>query len=283
MTSYRGKHYDVQTRPIEIRFRTSIDGVDWKDVGSGPVYSGGATEASFEFDRQGALWAITRNEDGDATGFGSHVASADPATPGAWRFPDHSDPSRFDSPRLFRHGRDIYLVARRDLGPPAGTRFEAAPGELRKLLVWASYSLQPKRTALYRLDPVARRFELVLDLPSAGDTAFPSIVRLSPDEFLVANYSSAFRHANRTWLWGQLNGTGIYFVRLRFERLATNGRPVSPSGSEASATAAGPARRSLARRRLRRGLAGARTSPGGWRASGRCRSVPSSSSGAGAV
>jgi hypothetical protein len=240
MTSYRGKRYDVQTRPIEISFRTSIDGVDWTEVGPGPVYRGGATEASFEFDRQGALWAITRNEDGDATGFGSHVASAEPTTPGVWRFPDRSNPSRFDSPRLFRHGRDIYLVARRDLGPPAGTRFEALGGEWRKLLVWVSYSLQPKRTALYRLDPVARRFELVLDLPSAGDTAFPSVVRLSPDEFLVANYSSAFRHADRTWLWGQLNGTGIYFVRLRFEPLAANGRPDSPSGSEASATAAGP-------------------------------------------
>jgi MYXO-CTERM domain-containing protein len=45
------------------------------------------------------------------------------------------------------------------------------------------------------------------------------VVRLSPHEFLVANYSSAFRHEDRSWLWGQLNGTGIYFVRLRFEPL----------------------------------------------------------------
>jgi hypothetical protein len=241
MTSYRGKHYDMETPAIDIRFRTSTDGLDWKDVGTGPVYRGGATEASFEFDRAGTLWAITRNEDGDATGFGSLVATAEPATPGTWRFPDRSNPSRFDSPRLFRHGQDIYLVARRDLGPPAGTRFAGAPGVTRKLLVWASYSLQPKRTALYRLDPTSRRFDLVLDLPSAGDTAFPSIVRLSADEFLVANYSSAFRHADRTWLWGQLNGTGIYFVRLRFERVFANGRPVSPSGSIASATPVGPA------------------------------------------
>ena len=226
MTSYRGKHYDLRTKAIDVHFRTSLDGVDWKDVGVGPVYRGGATEASFEFDRQGALWAITRNEDGDATGFGSHVASAEAGTLGTWRFPDRSNPSRFDSPRLFRHGRDIYLVARRDLGPPVGSRFESAPGAMRKLLIWASYSLQPKRTALYRLDPAARRFDLVLDLPSAGDTAFPSVVRLSPHEFLVANYSSAFRHEKRTWMWGQLNGTGIYFVRLRFE-------PVAPPGHAA--------------------------------------------------
>jgi hypothetical protein len=108
-------------------------------------------------------------------------------------------------------------VARRDLGTPPGERFTSVPGEMRKLLIWTSYSVQPKRTALYRLDPATRRFEPLLDLPSAGDTAFPSVARLSPHEFLIANYSSAFEHGNRSWLWGQLNGTGIYLVRLRFE------------------------------------------------------------------
>ena len=229
MTSYRGKRYELRSRPVEMRFQTSTDGVDWTDVADGPVYRGGATESSFEFDREDRLWAITRNEDGDATGFGSHVVTAGPATPGEWSFPDRSDPSKYDSPRLFRHGNDVYLLARRDLGPPPGARFEAVPAGLRRLLVWASYSLQPKRTALYRLDPVKRRFEVVLDLPSAGDTAFPSVVRLSPHEFLVANYSSAFRHEDRSWLWGQLNGTGIYFVRLRFEPLGA-GTLVAASG-----------------------------------------------------
>lgn len=239
MTSYRGKHYDLGTPSIDIRFRSSVDGLAWQDVGSGSVYRGGATEASFEFDRRGALWAITRNEDGDATGFGSQVASAEPGAPGSWRFPAHSNPSRFDSPRLFRHGQQIYLLARRDLGPPAGARFPSLSGEFRKLLVWASYSLQPKRTALYRLDPASRRFDLVCDLPSAGDTAFPSIVRLSAHEFLIANYSSAFHHADRSWIWGQLNGTGIYFVRLRFEPVATRGRPGPAATTVAQASEAG--------------------------------------------
>jgi hypothetical protein len=231
MTSYRNKRYDLQTRPVEIRFQTSTDGLDWQDVGEGPVYRGGATETSFEFDRGGSLWAITRNEDGDESGFGSHVVSAEAGTPSAWRFPKRSDPGKFDSPRLFRHGRDIFLVARRDLGPPFGTRFASLSGGTRQLFAWASYSLQPKRTALYRLDPMARRFEPVVDLPSAGDTAFPSVVRLSPHEFLIANYSSAFRHKDRSWFWGQLNSTGIYFVRVRFE-------PLRPSDDEQPATGA---------------------------------------------
>jgi hypothetical protein len=219
MTSYRNKRYEVRTRPVEIRFQTSTDGLDWTDVGEGPVYRGGATETSFEFDRGGSLWAITRNEDGDESGFGSHVVSAEAGTLGVWRFPKRSDPQKFDSPRLFRHGAEIYLVARRDLGPPFGMRFASLSGGTRRLFAWASYSLQPKRTALYRLDPQARRFEPIVDLPSAGDTAFPSVVRLSPHEFLIANYSSAFRHKERSWFWGQLNSTGIYFLRVRFEPL----------------------------------------------------------------
>jgi len=224
MTSYRHKRYEAAARPVTIHFQTSTDGLDWSEVGSGPVYRGGASETSFEFDQGGRLWAITRNEDGDETGFGSHVASAEPSSLGEWSFPARSDSAKFDSPRMFRHGRDIYLVARRHIGPAFGTRFPSYSGGTRKVLEWVSYSLQPKRTALYRLDPVARRFEAVLDLPSAGDTAFPSIVRLSAHEFVVANYSSAFRHRNRSWFWGQLNGTGIYFVRLRFEPVGAGER-----------------------------------------------------------
>jgi hypothetical protein len=243
MTSYQGKHYDVVTRPITMRFRSSLDGVRWRDVGDGPVYRGGATESSFEFDRQGVLWAVTRNEDGDATGFGSQVASAAPGAPGAWTFPARSNPLRYDSPRVFRHGDDIYLVARRNVGAAPGERFPSVPGELRKLFIWASYSLQPKRTALYRLDRAARRFEPLLDLPSAGDTAFPSIVRLSAHEFLIANYSSAFHDRDRTWLWGQIHGTGIYFVRLRFERSdsPSGDRPGESADDGAVADGLGPA------------------------------------------
>jgi hypothetical protein len=149
---------------------------------------------------------------------------------------------KFDSPRLFRHGGEIFLVARRHLGPPFGSRFPSLSGGPRRLLEWASYSVQPKRTAIYWLDRTASRVETVVDLPSAGDTAFPSIVRLSPHEFLIANYSSAFRHSDRSWLWGQLNGTGIYFVRVRFEPQGVRDAAAAPFVVPAvpSAAASGP-------------------------------------------
>jgi hypothetical protein len=218
VTSYGGKHYRVTPGQIAARFRSSSDGVNWTDVGRAnvPVYRGGVSEISFEFEPSGRLWAVTRNEDGDGSGFGSHVVTAPPEAPGAWQFPARSAPERYDSPRLFRHGRDLYLVARRDLGPPIGTRWERVPDLFRKLFIWQTYWLRPKRTTLYRLDTEARRIVPLLDLPSAGDTAFPSVARLGPDDFLIANYTSDLSQADETWLSGQLRPTKIYFVLLRF-------------------------------------------------------------------
>src|SRR5262249_6338621 len=156
-----------------------------------------------------------RNEDGDATGFGSHVVTAPPDRPGAWLFPSRSQPDRYDSPRLFRHGSDIYLIARRDLGPSAiGTTWARMPDLVRKLFVWQTYWLRPKRTALYWLDPASRRLVPLLDLPSAGDTAFPSVVRLGPHDYLVANYTSPLSEGDECWLAGQVRETRIYFLLL---------------------------------------------------------------------
>ena len=202
---------------MELRFRTSTDGLRWTDVGEGPVYRGGVSEAAFEFEPGGRLWAVTRNEDGDPTGFGSHVVTAAAGRLGRWTFPPRADPNRYDSPRMFRHGRELYVVARRDLGEiPIGSRWSALPNTLRKLLLWPAYSLRPKRTALYRLDRASRMLVPLLDLPSAGDTAFPSVARLGPHTFLIANYTSSLSGGNVSWLRGQLDQTGIYLVTLRF-------------------------------------------------------------------
>ena len=234
-TSYEGKHYSVRESPVSVRFRTSTDGLDWSDVGPPAVYRGGVSEVSFEFEPGGRLWAVTRNEDGDETGFGSHVATAPPGRPGEWAFPPQAAPDRYDSPRMFRHGKDVYVVARRDLGPPIGARWKELPVTLRKLLLWPTYSLRPKRTALYRLDPAARRLVPLLDLPSASDTAFPSVARVTAHTYLIANYSSPVTDADQSWLRGQLRRTGIYFVMLRFV-------PRRPGAVPAAAVALVPAR-----------------------------------------
>jgi hypothetical protein len=58
-----------------------------------------------------------RNEDGDSSGFGSRVAFAPAGDLANWKlYPSNrSDPWIYESPRMFTHENEVYLVARRDL------------------------------------------------------------------------------------------------------------------------------------------------------------------------
>jgi hypothetical protein len=209
MTSYAGEHYTGGENPtIELYFSRSLDGRQWEPVGTEPtVYTGGVSEAAFEFDAAGDLWAVTRNEDGDASGFGAHLCTAPSDQLGQWDCPEQSDPERYDSPEMFRHGDDLYLVARRDIGGPYGPA-----GNI------VAYSFRPKRTALYQIHTDERRIEHLFDFPSAGDTAFPAIRRYSAHEFYLANYTSPIDDPDITWIEGQTSdrGTQIYLTRLFF-------------------------------------------------------------------
>ncbi|MBI3554639.1 MAG: hypothetical protein HY074_00065 [Deltaproteobacteria bacterium] len=222
MTSYMGAHYSG-SGGVDVFFQTSDDGWNWKPVDPNhPVsYHGGVSEVAFDFDQAGNLWGVTRNEDGDDTGFGSHVAFASAANVANWSTPAKSNPNRYDSPRMLRHGKDLYLVARRDIGGPfdKGSRF--LPQSLRKYVLWLKYWFRPKRTALYKIDTEHHHVAHVMDLPGDGDTAFPSILRLDADTFLVANYTSPLNYPNRSWYKGQTSkqGTQIYFMMLRFAAL----------------------------------------------------------------
>jgi hypothetical protein len=221
MTSYRGGVYGLRQSDIALRFRTSTDGVRWEDLPAegAAVYHGGVSEAAFEFDDRGRLWAVTRNERGDESGFGSHLVTAAAETPWRWTFPERSSPERHDSPRLFRYGKDLYLIARRDPVAVFDWGGPSWPRLFHRLILLASYSLRPKRTSLYRIDTETRQIQPLLDLPGVGDTAFPSVVRTGPHELLVANYTSPRLLSGAPWIAGQLfpAGTAIYLVKLRFE------------------------------------------------------------------
>jgi hypothetical protein len=209
LTSYAGGHYQGGAgAPLEARFRSSEDGLVWSPVGeTATVYTGGVSEVAFEFEEDGDLWALTRNEDCDDSGCGSHVCWADGDALGVWECPAEADPRRFDSPELFRHGSTVYAVARRNLGEPFGPE-----GDLLK------YSLSGKRTALYRIDASTRTLVHLMDLPGAGDTAFPSVRGTGPDSFLLANYTSPLEDPDISWLDGQISplGTQIYLLDLDF-------------------------------------------------------------------
>lgn len=222
ITSYLGTHYDLdKPGKIDLLFRTSSDGLSWKPVDPArpAVYRGGVSEAAFEFDEQGGLWAITRNEDGDSSGFGSHLCHAPAADLARWDCPKKSDPERYDSPWMLRHGKELYLVARRDLGGPFDQGQTSLPFAQQKKTYLSAYSTRPKRTALYRIDRQRRKVVHLLDLPSAGDTAFPSVRRTGAHSFIIANYTSPLDKPNISWLAAQASprGTQIYLMDLTFE------------------------------------------------------------------
>lgn len=217
-TSYKGAHYEFGNVPdIAARFTRSTDGLTWSPVkGDGAVYRGGVSEMAFEFDEDGSLWAVTRNEDGDLTGFGSHVCTAPKSDLGEWTCSEKSSPERYDSPKMLRHGKDIYLVARRDVGGP----FDQLRSELsfadKQTFYNAAYWGRAKRTALYKIDKVNKKVEWLQDLPSCGDTSFPAIARLDAHRFLIANYTSPLDDLEISWVKGQTQdkGTRIYLTTL---------------------------------------------------------------------
>ena len=131
-TSYMGDHYGSgETSDVSVFFKQSTDGTTWTNVGGREhVYFGGVSEVAFDFDRDGRLWAVTRNEDGDGTGFGSHVCTAPP-----------DDLSNWDCPTVNRSG-SLRLAG-------------DVPPRRRSLPAGAARRRRPLRRA--RRHPLARR------------------------------------------------------------------------------------------------------------------------------
>ena len=206
MTTYTGEHYANGT--VEVQFWESDDAKDWVKVNQKDhVYSGGVSEVAFEFDMDGNLWAVGRNEDGDDTGAGTQLCHAKASDLSTWMCLSESLPERTDSPELFRHGKDIYLLARRDIGGPFGP-----DGDL------IAYSSRPKAFSIYQLDTENWDIIWLQDLPGVGDTAFPSVRRLSANAFIFANYTSPLDNPDISWFNAQTSplGTQIYLGQLNF-------------------------------------------------------------------
>ncbi len=206
MTTYDGAHYG--DGDVYVRFWSSEDGRNWELVdGVDHVYAGGVSEVAFEFDAEGNLWAIGRNEDVDITGAGTQICSAPASALADWTCLEESDPNRYDSPELFRHGNELYLLARRDIDGPYGPE-----GDL------IAYSMRPKAFSLYQLDTENMSVLWLQDLPGVGDTAFPSVRRLNEHTFRFANYTSPLDDPEISWFAAQTSplGSQIYMMDIEF-------------------------------------------------------------------
>jgi hypothetical protein len=212
--------YDLGRPHLRVELWRSSDGRSWRpfDPARPAVYEGGGSEADCVLGDDGSLYGVIRNEAGDRSGWGSLVCRAPAGDLANWSC--RPDRRKYDSPFLFWHDGEAWLVARRNLRGDGDYDLGRGPGRLLRT-VWnqVHYSLAPKRTALWRYVREEDRIAFVLDLPSRGDCCFPAVLEGSaPGELVVYDYSSDLEGPDLPWLRGQRGETSIYRHVLHFAR-----------------------------------------------------------------
>ncbi len=217
--------YDFNGQPIEIRYLTTTDGVTMTPLWPAtPVaLSGGSSETDFATLDDGTVVSVSRNEAGDDEhGFGSVICRAEASAPGS--FHCNTDKRKFDSPLVFQNGDDIYLVARRNMTPSGDYDLGLGllPLEAQATTYEVAYSSTPKRCSIWKVDPDALTVTWLQDLPSRGDTCFPSMI-MGDHKVTLYNYTSPLADAldcpswpntcaDPSWIEGQLFPTEIYRI-----------------------------------------------------------------------
>jgi hypothetical protein len=69
------------------------------------------------------------------------------------------------------------------------------------------YWFTTKVTSIFKLNKQDLSLSLVSDLPSTGDTAFPGIVQVDENHYILMNYSSNIMGRKENWFTGQLGRT----------------------------------------------------------------------------
>lgn len=220
LTSYAlsEKTYRFEEPTMEVRLLTTTDGFDWRPLHSGQrvVYRGGGTEAAFSSDDDGNLYSVVKNEAGDESGFGSALCAARASDWARWDCVN--DPKKYDSPTLFTHENELYLIARRHVsldgrydGDQGFTLLRRTENEARDLAA-------PKRCSVWHFDRAHKRVDFVLDLPSRGNTCSAAVVPGATDgEYVVYDQSSPTEGPDLSLRSGVAQPTYVYRHVLKFE------------------------------------------------------------------
>jgi hypothetical protein len=117
---------------------------------------------------------------------------------------------------VFRHDSEVYLIGRRQLANDGA--YDLGMTELshaeQAVAYQEAYWSSPKRCSLWKVDGETLSTELVMDLPSNGDTCFASVLPLSSSQYLVYNYSSPLDDPDIAWNDAQFGETYIYRLTL---------------------------------------------------------------------
>jgi hypothetical protein len=183
------------------------------------VLSGGGSETDFVVDNSKTLFAIVRNEAGDASGAGSKLCRGNGETLGGWHC--KTDVRKYDSPLIFEHDGEIFVIGRRNLSGDGRYAIATRNGALGTIQNELAYITTAKRCSLWHWDKSNDHLGFVLDLPSRGDTCFPSKLDTSdPTHLVIYDYSSDINGPELPWSAGQRHETHVYRHELAFTRSA---------------------------------------------------------------
>jgi hypothetical protein len=221
MVAYRGgEHlYTFDGSALTVELWRTADGRHFRAFrgDESVVVRGGGSETDFVLDARGDLFALVRNEAGDASGWGSKLCHAPARDLLAWSCT--TDPRKYDSPLVFEHDGEIYAVARRNLTESGDYDRRSGSGAVRTIRNELAYITTAKRCALWRWVKSEDRMAFVMDLPSRGDTCFPSkIDDPATNHVVVYDYSSDVDGPELPWSAGQRRDTYVYRHELVFER-----------------------------------------------------------------
>jgi len=208
--------YEPGGAPIEVHWLVE-DGDAWAAAVPGQpiVHTGGGSETDLVVLDDGSIVAVMRNEAGDDDGFGSKVCRAPADDLGNWECAP--DPRKYDSPLLIQQGGVVWLVARRNVTDSGA--YDLGRDDLSRADQFLTYSgaywYEPKRCALWRVDPEALTVTWELDLPSRGDTCFPEALDDGDGTWTLFNYSNDPDGPDWDWIRGQTQPTNIYRHTLR--------------------------------------------------------------------
>lgn len=206
LSTYDGINEYKLNVPSEFRIYKRAETGKWNPISKDPqiIHPRAIAEIEFTFDEGGDIWGIARLEyDGS---YLVHANSTDLTNFEFWE-----STHKFDSPLIFKHNGNIFLIARRNLNGPFVQKNEKYKSNLIK------YSLTKKTTALYMIDTNSKCILHITDFDSTGDCAFPGIAPINDNQFYVLNYSSDINKKDKSWIKGQLGKTFIYKTILTIE------------------------------------------------------------------
>ncbi|MFO0549500.1 MAG: hypothetical protein U0271_14000 [Polyangiaceae bacterium] len=200
---------------VQVHLAQTTNGVDFTKVAS-PMHTGGASETALAFDEDGNGYAVMRTELPEQGFAGSNVCHASSTDLSKWTCTH--DKRKFDSPLLFEHDGEIYLIARRNLAQEGAYATDSIVNTDQYVLTQAAYSCSRKRCSIWRYVKGEDRIAYVTDLPSWGDTCFPSVISgEKPDEVIVYDYSAPLTNSREErWCEAQTHYTQVYRHVLHF-------------------------------------------------------------------